>query len=179
MATPFLLIRYGPAPSDGGLGVESAFAGSAMTPLTEDLAQRLQVAEPEPLLQVAAAIWRAATADGWGHILLSVAEGLELDPATLGPAGLPAAEGRLEHRPRKCRPLLGVGRFPRPAEVEPGPDAPETLDLAIDYRLSAVGPGDVSLRPIVFDVCGAGAGGSAPGFGDPRRWGPAGGTPLI
>jgi hypothetical protein len=64
--------------------------------------------------------------------------------------------------------------------VEPGPDAPETLDLATDYRLrafgpeaidyslSAVGPGDVSLRPIVFDVCGAGAGGTVPGFGEPQ-----------
>lgn len=161
MAAPpdAFLVRLGPPPEEAaGEGGPAAFVESFWVPLPAGRASELaDLARPFALYAFAAELWRRAVAEGHGHMLIGM--------ATAGRAAAAAGCGAELLRPppralapQGYTPLFAVARARRPAEA--GPPAPETLDLCLDYRGSG-GPGDVSLRPVVFDV-GAGKSAAAP-----------------
>jgi hypothetical protein len=134
-----LVIRYGPSPDAGA----TVFTGTELRPVAAAELDAL-VADHDALYAVAAAIWRrlVATADA-GHMLLGTSRGCEY-AFSPGPCGL-SEPGPPVVRLKNYRALFAVART-GPRAVG---DAP--LDLAVDYRATE-GPGDTSIRPVVFDV---------------------------
>jgi len=168
-----LLVRVGPAPerTDSAEDPPDAeFTDSFLVPLTEESAAELLDRGPEPLYALAADLWRKVAGDGFGHMLIGESRGFEV----AHPGGVPAACGASlsaedpppepQYRPRGYVPIFAVCRARRPDALPPGePDAPEYHDLCVDYR-GTEGPGDTTIRPVVFDV---GAPGGPP-VRDPR-----------
>jgi hypothetical protein len=167
-----LLVRVGPAPErteNPEDEPDAEFTDSFLVPLTEETAAELLDQGPEPLYALAAELWRRVATDGFGHMLIGLSRGLE----AVGGGGVPRGCGatlaseeapEIRYRPRGYAPVFAVARARRPAALPPDEaDAPEFLDLSVDYRNSE-GPGDTSVRPVVFDV---GAPGGPP-VRDPR-----------
>jgi hypothetical protein len=162
MAAPLptaYLVRVGPPPEEvGGAAPEDALVDGFWVPLSAGLAAELADPDrPLALYAFAAELWRRVADAGYGHMLIGEAHGLEAAPASgAATCGAELLRGPAPEeggpRPRRYTPLFAVARARRPEGLPPGaPHAPESLDLSLDYRGSA-GPGDTSLRPVVFDV---------------------------
>ena len=154
-----LLVRYGPAAGNG----EYEFTGYAL----HDVPAELGLAgggDMVNLYAVAASLWRDLTGRGYGHMLIGTHSGFVYGQAA-GGCGSDVSDVPVV--PGNYTPLMSVVRVPRPAGA--GPGEPETLDLAADYR-GTTGPGDLSIRPVVFDV---GAPGAPPQQPDPAEVAPA------
>ncbi len=155
-----LVARFGPAPegAPGADAVEAAFADTRYYPLDDVHGPVLldrDGAHHFALYRVAAELWRDAVRHGHGHLLVGLCRGVSvnLEGGARPCGGLASAEeaaDEIHYQPRGYEILFAVARARRPAELSAEEFPEDTLDLALDYRGRA--PGDLSLRPAVFDV---------------------------
>lgn len=155
-----LIVRHGPAPCDteDAEGVlHSKFTGFFVLSMTAADAELAFGDDPKPLVDLVRQIWAHATKPagegglGEGHILVGSYTGFEyvVSSSSCGGETLGVTDGGLPFVPKNYVPLYAVARYKKPADCE-DPDAPEFIDLGIDYR-GTEGPGDPkNLRPTVF-----------------------------
>jgi len=153
------LIRCGPSPdnttdADGSINsvftecfVESIDAQMFSAMLGVD-GSGFDGSDPQALIRYAAAVWRRATANGYGHILIGAFSDFENVP---DPHNRPSCgsihsfrdPGRISNN---YVPLYAVARA---YNFDNARDGSDHIDLGIDYRGSD-GPGDPNIRPVLF-----------------------------
>lgn len=169
-----LLVRYGPAPDttvDGDGAVHADLPDFFLLPTPpEEVAAMVRGGPDDRLIELAAAVWLALTAEGHGHMLIGAHTGFEyVSAAAAAPScgfTLGVSAKGTPFAPKGYALLYAVARAARP-EGQPVDGAPH-VDLGIDYR-GTDGPGDERIRPVIFapkplPEVGGGSGGG-PGGG--------------